>query len=195
MTFPLNIVELTAFVLAWLRGGWGLNHNFPVDRNCREESDSRAPACPGHGVPVYLRHWLDRERARRARDRIRAPQRELARSLTVVRLRSPMSHGEGMVREHSPRRRLFLSHSRRGDQNAPTLDLLFAVAAVAGLTMAAMHFKNASPPRPVLAVLHGLFAASGLVVLLLAVIKVGMQARWRSLSACWWLRCWVASDC
>ena len=53
--------------------------------------------------------------------------------------------------------------------------LLFAVAAVAGLTMAVMHFKNASPPRPVLAVLHGLFAASGLVVLLLAVIKVGMQ--------------------
>jgi hypothetical protein len=41
--------------------------------------------------------------------------------------------------------------------------------------MAVMHFKNASPPRPVLAVLHGLFAASGLVVLLLAVIKVGMQ--------------------
>jgi len=53
--------------------------------------------------------------------------------------------------------------------------LLFAVAAVAGLTMAVMHFKNATPPRPVLAVLHGLFAASGLVVLLLAVIKVGMQ--------------------
>ena len=53
--------------------------------------------------------------------------------------------------------------------------ILFAVAAVAGLTMAVMHFKKATPPRPVLAVLHGLFAASGLVVLLLAVIKVGMQ--------------------
>lgn len=53
--------------------------------------------------------------------------------------------------------------------------LLFAIAAVAGLTMAVMHFKKAAPPRPVLAVLHGLFAASGLVVLLLAVIKVGVQ--------------------
>ena len=51
--------------------------------------------------------------------------------------------------------------------------LLFAIAAVAGLTMAVMHFKGKTPPRPVLAVLHGLFAASGLVVLLLAVIKAG----------------------
>lgn len=53
--------------------------------------------------------------------------------------------------------------------------LLFAIAALAGLTMAVMHFKKASPPRPVLAVLHGLFAASGLVILLLAVTKVGMH--------------------
>jgi glucose uptake protein GlcU len=53
--------------------------------------------------------------------------------------------------------------------------LLFAIAAVAGLIMAVMHFRKISPPRPVLAALHGLFAASGLVVLLLAVVKVGMQ--------------------
>jgi len=53
--------------------------------------------------------------------------------------------------------------------------LLFAVAAVAGLTMAVMHFKKPLPPRPVLAVLHGIFAASGLVVLLLAVVKAGVQ--------------------
>lgn len=53
--------------------------------------------------------------------------------------------------------------------------LLFAIAAVAGLTMAIMHFKGKTPPRPVLAVLHGLFAASGLVVLLLAVLKVGFS--------------------
>ena len=53
--------------------------------------------------------------------------------------------------------------------------LLFAIAAVAGLIMAVMHFKKVSPPRPVLAVLHGIFAASGLVVLLLAVMKAGMQ--------------------
>ncbi|MEO8016849.1 MAG: hypothetical protein ABI769_03470 [Pseudomonadota bacterium] len=51
--------------------------------------------------------------------------------------------------------------------------LLFAVAALAGLTMAVMHFRGKTPPRPVLAVLHGLFAASGLVVLLLAGFKVG----------------------
>lgn len=51
--------------------------------------------------------------------------------------------------------------------------ILFAVAAVAGLTMAIMHFRGVSPPKTVLAVLHGLFAASGLVVLLLALIKTG----------------------
>ena len=55
--------------------------------------------------------------------------------------------------------------------------LLFAVAAVAGLTMAVMHFRGVSPPRGVLAVLHGLFAASGLVVLLLALIKTGFGGR------------------
>lgn len=49
--------------------------------------------------------------------------------------------------------------------------ILFAVAALGGLAMAIMHFRGVSPPRPVLAVLHGLFAASGLVVLLLALIK------------------------
>ena len=53
--------------------------------------------------------------------------------------------------------------------------LLFALAAVAGLTMAVMHFRKATPPKPVLAVLHGIFAASGLAVLLLAVMKAGMQ--------------------
>jgi hypothetical protein len=55
--------------------------------------------------------------------------------------------------------------------------LLFAVAAVAGLTMAIMHFRGFSPPKPVLAVLHGLFAASGLVVLLLALIKTGFTGK------------------
>jgi hypothetical protein len=54
---------------------------------------------------------------------------------------------------------------------------LFAVAAVAGLTMAIMHFRGTSPPRTVLAVLHGLFAASGLVVLLLALIKSGFSGK------------------
>jgi hypothetical protein len=54
---------------------------------------------------------------------------------------------------------------------------LFAVAAVAGLIMAIMHFRGTSPPKTVLAVLHGLFAASGLVVLLLALIKVGFGGK------------------
>jgi hypothetical protein len=51
--------------------------------------------------------------------------------------------------------------------------LLFAVAALAGATMAVMHFRGKTPPRPALAAIHGLFAASGLVVLLLALLKVG----------------------
>jgi glucose uptake protein GlcU len=55
--------------------------------------------------------------------------------------------------------------------------LLFAVAAVAGLTMAIMHFRGTSPPRTVLAVLHGLFAASGLVVLLMALVKTGFSGK------------------
>lgn len=49
---------------------------------------------------------------------------------------------------------------------------LFALAAAAGLAMAIMHFRGATPPRPVLATLHGLFAAAGLVVLALAVVQV-----------------------
>lgn len=54
---------------------------------------------------------------------------------------------------------------------------LFAVAAVAGLTMAIMHFRGTSPPRTALAALHGLFAASGLVVLLLALVKTGFGGK------------------
>jgi hypothetical protein len=55
--------------------------------------------------------------------------------------------------------------------------ILFAVAAVAGLTMAVLHFRGQSPPRPVLAVLHGLFAVSALVILLLALIKTGFGGK------------------
>ena len=54
---------------------------------------------------------------------------------------------------------------------------LFAVAAVAGLAMAIMHFRGTSPPKTALAVLHGLFAASGLIVLLLALIKAGFGGK------------------
>jgi len=55
--------------------------------------------------------------------------------------------------------------------------ILFAIAAVAGLAMAVMHFRGFSPPKPVLATLHGLFAASGLVVLLLALLKTGFGGK------------------
>ncbi len=54
---------------------------------------------------------------------------------------------------------------------------LFAVAAVAGLTMAIMHFRGVSPPRTVIAALHGLFAAAGLVALLLTLIEAGFGGR------------------
>lgn len=53
--------------------------------------------------------------------------------------------------------------------------ILFAVAALAGATMAIMHFRGHTPPKPVLAALHGVFAASGLVVLLIAVLQLGVE--------------------
>ena len=49
--------------------------------------------------------------------------------------------------------------------------ILFAIAAIAGFTMAAIHFRTRTTPRALLAGLHGLFAASGLIVLVLAVIR------------------------
>ena len=53
--------------------------------------------------------------------------------------------------------------------------VLFAAAAVFGAIMAIMHFRGATPPRALLAILHGLAAASGLVVFLLAVLKTGVR--------------------
>ena len=53
--------------------------------------------------------------------------------------------------------------------------VLFAIAAVGGLAMAVMHFQGHTPPKPALAAIHGLFAASGLVVLLLAVLPLGAR--------------------
>jgi hypothetical protein len=50
--------------------------------------------------------------------------------------------------------------------------LLFAVAAVGGLILATLHFRGKDRPWP-LAILHGLLAASGLVVLFLAVRNGG----------------------
>lgn len=51
--------------------------------------------------------------------------------------------------------------------------VLFAVAAIGGLVMATMHFRGRTPPPLVLALLHGALAASGLILLLLAVIRAG----------------------
>lgn len=50
--------------------------------------------------------------------------------------------------------------------------VIFAVAAVIGLTMALAAFKGKFPPVPS-AVLHGVFAATGLVLLLVAVFAKG----------------------
>ncbi len=46
---------------------------------------------------------------------------------------------------------------------------LFVFAALIGATMAVMHSVGKTPPPVPLAVLHGVFAASGLVVLVVAV--------------------------
>lgn len=48
--------------------------------------------------------------------------------------------------------------------------LLFAIAAVGGLVMAVIHFRGKLPPVA-LAAVHGLLAASGLVVLLFGLLN------------------------
>jgi hypothetical protein len=53
--------------------------------------------------------------------------------------------------------------------------ILFALAAVFGLTMAVLHFKGQTPPKPMQALAHGVFAASGLAVLLVAVLQTGAE--------------------
>lgn len=55
-----------------------------------------------------------------------------------------------------------------------TAIVLFAIAALGGATMAVLHFRGRTPPPALLAALHGILAASGLVVLLLAVLKAGL---------------------
>lgn len=59
--------------------------------------------------------------------------------------------------------------------------ILFAIAAVGGVVMAAMRFGGRELPPMALAIVHGLFAASGLVTLILAV--VGGQSNWASIVA------------
>jgi len=50
---------------------------------------------------------------------------------------------------------------------------LFAVAALGGLTLAALHFMGKKLPTP-LALLHGALGAAGLVTLGIAVVKEGV---------------------
>lgn len=51
--------------------------------------------------------------------------------------------------------------------------VLFAIAALGGLVMAVGHFRGRTPPRLALAAVHGVLAAAGLVLLLVAVINLG----------------------
>jgi hypothetical protein len=53
---------------------------------------------------------------------------------------------------------------------------LFAVAALGGVTLAVLHFTKKNLPIG-LALVHGLLGASGLVVLLLAVMQGGTPAK------------------
>lgn len=62
---------------------------------------------------------------------------------------------------------------------------LFAVAAVVGLTMAIAAFQGKFPPVPS-AILHGVFAATALVLLLVAVLMKGAGG-----AALWALGCFL----
>lgn len=51
--------------------------------------------------------------------------------------------------------------------------VVFALAALGGVTMAYIHFKQDRNPPGALAVIHGLAAAGGLLILLWAVLQSG----------------------
>jgi hypothetical protein len=51
--------------------------------------------------------------------------------------------------------------------------ICLTVAALFGLYMAVGHFKGRTPPPAAAAVLHGLFAVLGVVLLLLGVLEIG----------------------
>src|SRR5919107_2177521 len=59
--------------------------------------------------------------------------------------------------------------------------ILFGIAAVGGVIMAAMRFGGRELPPMALAVVHGLFAAAGLVTLIVAVL--GANASWAAIIA------------
>jgi hypothetical protein len=53
--------------------------------------------------------------------------------------------------------------------------ILFAVAALGGVVLAAMRFGGRELPPMGLALVHGLFAAAGLVTLIVAVVGAGFS--------------------
>jgi hypothetical protein len=50
--------------------------------------------------------------------------------------------------------------------------IVFAVAALGGVTLAVLHFRGRTPPPTPLALLHGLLAATGLVLLIAAALTM-----------------------
>src|SRR5262249_628014 len=54
--------------------------------------------------------------------------------------------------------------------------VLFALAAVVGLYMAAVRFRGAERPPTSIALLHGALAASGLIALIVAVVEPSAPA-------------------
>jgi hypothetical protein len=54
---------------------------------------------------------------------------------------------------------------------------LFAVAALVGVFMAFNHLRGRTPPHLAVALLHGALAASGLLALVLAVMKTGLTGK------------------
>jgi hypothetical protein len=57
-----------------------------------------------------------------------------------------------------------------------TAAILFAIAALGGAVLAAMRFGGRELPPMALAIVHGLFAAAGLVTLIVAVVGAGLSA-------------------
>lgn len=53
--------------------------------------------------------------------------------------------------------------------------ILFAIAALGGAVLAAMRFGGRELPPMALAIVHGLFAAAGLVTLIVAVVGAGFS--------------------
>ena len=57
--------------------------------------------------------------------------------------------------------------------------VLFTLAALIGLRMAIIHFRGKTPPPVALAVWHGVFVASGLVLLLVGLwLNFSVRAVW-----------------